>query len=490
MTKKQFLKKLEKELGVLEEKEIKDIIDEYSDIIEEKVKHGKTEKEAVAEVGNVENLAKDILSAYKINPNYKKDDIEELKDSAKKLGEDFDAFIKKGAKKATEVTKDVMDNMKQNNQELTVEFIFELLFKAIVALVIMAIATIPFMMIRSLGSCVLDMMVFPFNSIMGFCWTIVVAVLYILCCGFIFLAVFKQYFVRPNESAKKKERVVSKNEMKQTSSKIVEATEKQVASQDKTSSDSKGKSSSNVFTEVILALVKVFVILMSIPLMCWIFGVGVAIAVIIYLITIGLPIYSILVIAIGVFIFFTAILNVVFSIISHHNRIHVWPFLVGLLMILVGGLMTFDYALKFEYEDNLPKDMYHQTEKVFIEEIPETPYKIYIGDHHHNLSVHVDDNLPVNQMKVVVKYYDEIVEMESDQLIKDSNCYDYHTNNFECGNIYRVPMKYQNGWNAYRNMRTKVLHHLRKHKVYNYSDLKNIEIDLYVNSVNQDRIMN
>ena len=47
MTKKKFLSELEKKLSVLDDSEIQDIINEYRDIIDEKVKHGKTEKEVI-----------------------------------------------------------------------------------------------------------------------------------------------------------------------------------------------------------------------------------------------------------------------------------------------------------------------------------------------------------------------------------------------------------------------------------------------------------
>ena len=41
MTKDKFLRELEKKLSILSEEERKDTINEYRDIIEEKVKHGK-----------------------------------------------------------------------------------------------------------------------------------------------------------------------------------------------------------------------------------------------------------------------------------------------------------------------------------------------------------------------------------------------------------------------------------------------------------------
>ena len=70
MNKKEFLDKLEKKLSILDESERKDILDEYKDTISEKVKHGQSEEEAVADFGDVDELVKEILSAYKIDPDF------------------------------------------------------------------------------------------------------------------------------------------------------------------------------------------------------------------------------------------------------------------------------------------------------------------------------------------------------------------------------------------------------------------------------------
>ncbi|MEG1146062.1 MAG: DUF1700 domain-containing protein, partial [Bacilli bacterium] len=68
MNKKQFIKELEYKLSILDEQELKDTINEYKDIIELKVKSGITEEEAVLEFGELDELATEILKAYKINP--------------------------------------------------------------------------------------------------------------------------------------------------------------------------------------------------------------------------------------------------------------------------------------------------------------------------------------------------------------------------------------------------------------------------------------
>ena len=66
MNKKSFIKKLKNNLNVLEESEVKDIIEEYSDIIDEKIKDGKTEEEAIKDFGDINELSKEILKVMKI----------------------------------------------------------------------------------------------------------------------------------------------------------------------------------------------------------------------------------------------------------------------------------------------------------------------------------------------------------------------------------------------------------------------------------------
>lgn len=67
MTKNEFIAKLEKKLHLISEKERTDILTEYSAYIDDKMADGTSEEEAVAGFGDVDELAKEILEAYKIN---------------------------------------------------------------------------------------------------------------------------------------------------------------------------------------------------------------------------------------------------------------------------------------------------------------------------------------------------------------------------------------------------------------------------------------
>ena len=124
MNKKEFLNKLEKALTILNEKERKDIIDEYKDTIEEKVKHGQTEEEAVEDFGNIDELVSGILDAYKIDPDYN-----HKEGNLSKFTEEGEKLIKKGANKLADMTREFADNIKDNDAEMNLNLAFEIIIK-------------------------------------------------------------------------------------------------------------------------------------------------------------------------------------------------------------------------------------------------------------------------------------------------------------------------------------------------------------------------
>jgi len=66
MNKQEFLKLLRKQLNVLKETEIDDIIQEYSLHIDEEIASGKDEEVAVKNFGDIKSLAEEILDAYQV----------------------------------------------------------------------------------------------------------------------------------------------------------------------------------------------------------------------------------------------------------------------------------------------------------------------------------------------------------------------------------------------------------------------------------------
>lgn len=89
MNKSEFLKRLAALLHILQEDEVKDILDEYEQHIDMKMEGGMSEQDAIRDFGSVEELAAEILSAYHVRPDFesKKENkvLEKMQDSSKKV---------------------------------------------------------------------------------------------------------------------------------------------------------------------------------------------------------------------------------------------------------------------------------------------------------------------------------------------------------------------------------------------------------------------
>lgn len=70
MDKNTFMRELEQALSVLQKDELKDILSEYEQHIDMKVKSGLSEEEAIADFGSLTELTADILSAYHVRADY------------------------------------------------------------------------------------------------------------------------------------------------------------------------------------------------------------------------------------------------------------------------------------------------------------------------------------------------------------------------------------------------------------------------------------
>ena len=70
MDKNTFMRELERSLSVLQESELRDILSEYEQHIDMKVKSGLSEEEAIADFGSLPELTAEILEAYHVRADY------------------------------------------------------------------------------------------------------------------------------------------------------------------------------------------------------------------------------------------------------------------------------------------------------------------------------------------------------------------------------------------------------------------------------------
>lgn len=70
MSKEEFLRELERKLHVLNEQERRDVLEDYAQHIDLKIKNGQSEEEAVRSLGDPGELAAEMLDVYHINSEY------------------------------------------------------------------------------------------------------------------------------------------------------------------------------------------------------------------------------------------------------------------------------------------------------------------------------------------------------------------------------------------------------------------------------------
>lgn len=101
MKKEEFLTKLKKNLSVLEEGEVWDIVEEYEQHIDMKMKEGLSEEAAIKDFGDLKELTAGILEAYHVKSDYntekKNIDFDKVKEESKKATEKATSALGKGA---------------------------------------------------------------------------------------------------------------------------------------------------------------------------------------------------------------------------------------------------------------------------------------------------------------------------------------------------------------------------------------------------------
>ena len=332
MNKKSFIKKLKNNLNVLEESEVKDIIEEYSDIIDEKIKDGKTEEEAIKDFGDINELSKEILKAYKINPKFIEDDEPEFR-------QDFEKTIKKGAKKLSNFTKSVVDDIKKHDN-ITLEFICEIVIKIIILLIIYAILTVPFWALLGLGHAIFDIAFFPLDIILNVIWGILVWILYFVVGVIIAITMFKNNFKVEEVKEEPKKKTTKNNEEKNTEK--VKIVETETEENKKSKKKEPVKSSSGTVFATIKALIKIFIFIFFIlPVIFIIVGLIFAIVGVIYYIIQGLNLWGVLILLIGLTCFFIYIYLLLKNLFEHQKS-RIILALTSAILVAIGTFVTFD----------------------------------------------------------------------------------------------------------------------------------------------------
>lgn len=450
MTKRKFLSTLERRLEILNEEERKDIISEYRDIIDDKIKHGTSEEEAVASFGSMDDLVSSILCAYKINPNYGKDNTSSKK--VKDAVTDTDTWIKRVALKMTNVTKEVVADFKENHQEFTMQLIFEMIIKAVILVVVLAIMKIPFLFIEHMGRSILDMAFYPLDEVLMFFWSFLIGVLYFICCILIIVVVFQSYFNKRNS----KEEVQKK---------------KTVDKQIKPSSKIKKSSFRTIVSGMIHVFIVVFILLpLWLITICFCLGLGF----LIFFLLQGIDVVGVLLLTLSFIIFFMTFATMIYNLCIVHRKVHLSFYFISVCLFALGLFLTIHTFFKFEYVDEVPGKNLSLQEDVITEEL--NGRELILGDYNKNVEVVIDNTVEVGSVSIMVSYYDDFLQVEP-----------YYDN--ERDSVYlRISTFRKYNHFVRKEMYEMILSDLRNYTWHDYEQIYEPEVVVHVHERTKDQI--
>ena len=184
MTKKKFLIQLEKKLQILEATERQDIILEYSNHIDQKIKEGKSENEAIKDFGDLDDLVREILKAYKISPDFtSNNDHSSTDNTVNKITNTISNILDK----VVAFFKDLFNKTSDQTTGDILSFIIEVL-----AIIFMVwLLRIPFSLVKSLGFGFFSIFEGPIDHILKFIWGFVIEIGYFISAVVILVSAIK-----------------------------------------------------------------------------------------------------------------------------------------------------------------------------------------------------------------------------------------------------------------------------------------------------------
>ena len=278
MNKKEFLKELESRISILEDSEVKDIIEEYSNHIEQKIKDGKSEEEAIKDFGDMNDLTKEILSAYKIKDNYKNGD--------SNFEKNINTFIDKLVIFFQELSKKL--NKMSSNE------ILELIIKVVFAVMILSVLQIPVHILTSMIGSIFKGM--PGVGVALYVtWNIIAGIITFTLSVFILYYIFKRLMAK--NFGLKFEQEINEEIIKENKSSGVKI-EKEAYKRDKNIEERSG------LYIAFSIIIKFFAVITMIPIIASVVGFSVAFAVMIALAIKGIIMIDVMLILLGlIFIF-------------------------------------------------------------------------------------------------------------------------------------------------------------------------------------------
>ena len=386
MNKKEFLEKLRRKLVILNSEEIEDIIVEYGGYIDEKVKKGKTEEQAIKEFGDINELVKEILSAYKINdnsPTFKNTVMNFFDD----IGKMFSNFA---------------NDIDSNNPKDLIKFGVEIL----VLIIIIGIFRLPLELLIHLGKDIFSVLPNTLYVLIYGLWRFILELAYLVLAVIFFLKVFKERYSSYNFGKTKE--VKPKKSPAKTESKII--VEKKVTStkvvKEKPTPPPVVKDNSDSTASLVLKIIAAFFLIPGIATSIGLiiaFGLGVG------LIISGVHYFGVIICLFALLQFSLIFVEVLFNFIfgGRVSSLKLYGSLIlGIVALGVGVTFTVFEVVNTTIIDTIPSGF---EQKEISKEFNSNEIDYLSTWYNEDIEYYLDESLG-NTIIVKIEYYEEFIE--------------------------------------------------------------------------------
>lgn len=419
-----FLEKLEAQLTMLEVSEQKKIIKRYQNEINEKIKSGMSEKEAIKSLGRMDDIVFQIYEEYHL-------DKKNIGKTAT-VGEKVERILRKCAKFLADTCTETAYYLNHISNN-ALETFFEVFLKIVVFCIFALLLKLPFIWLEGCIQYLLNFLFYPFDRVLLNISSFTIAVIYFIVCVALILFLFKGYAKKDNK--------------------------------DKTKAINKVKiESSEQSRNYAYALLKVgLYIVCIIPMIFIVLGLLVLTALSLFIVYKGVSVIGLVVILVGLLFLSIIITTYITDALDNRSRSHTFAIVVTVIALISGSILFVDNLMNFDYPKKLEDSAfvpYEETTTFNIEK--ETEVVNLSGDLEYVVDNSIEDNVILVKSLYFDELYDVMIEHDSDRIW-------FYTlrDDFEMDDIHYL---YQN-----------VLKDLQNNKIYNYHKLDTVDIVLYGN---------
>ena len=424
MNKEEFINELRSKLSILKEEEIDDIVSEYGEHIDEEIKSGKSETDAINEFGDIDELVSGILDAYKINDKYynKTSVLDNIFDDAKNVFNKIIKIISNGTSKD----------------------IIRLLVYVAITILICYILKLPFYILETFVNKMFIGLPVSVYNIISRCSSILVYALYIMFVFVVFVKVLKEKVINNFD-------VKVETKKKNSKSKVKESVKK------KENPVKEGKSVFDVIFDIFNFMFKLFAGFMLFAVSICLFGFTVMLILSLYVyfkynFSIGISIMSI-----GLIVGSIWLIYILYKYISNSKISSTVAIIMFCASIMLGGVGVGVFAAEFNKLEFI--DGHHEFELKDEKEY-DTSVNYIECQRCENITKTIDNKLENN--KYIVKIY------SSDYF--NAYCDNYYENYLYCGTRYP-------NYDFYKI----ILNDIKEKKFYNYDSFNTVRLEIIAN---------